>query len=280
MTISANRSQKLEPVLWYGLLIMAAILTVLPFVWLLSTSLKNPNEPIATTPPRFIPLEPTFDNYIKVWNYLPIWRYFLNSVFVSVCVVIGTLIVTSLAAYPLAKMRFKGRDIIFYALLATLLVPSELTLIPSYVMMVRTFELKNNFLSLILPNIAGAFDIFLLRQAMRSVPDDLLEAARIDGASEIRIWWQVLLPVVRPALATVAIFSLVGAWNAFLWPSLMLTDRSMWTLTVGLARLSGLFFSDFRALCAGTVMTILPILLFFSVMQRNFVGGLAGAVKG
>lgn len=267
-------------VLWYIPMLIAAAITVIPFLWLLGTSFKSPNEPIITTPPSFIPQEFTVENYIKVWNYLPVWRYFINSVIVAAGTVVLDLLVTSMAAYPLAKMNFRGREVIFYLLLATLVVPSELTMIPSYVLAVNVFQYRNTYQSLILPAICSAFNIFLLRQAFKSVPNDLIHAGRIDGAGEFRIWWQIMLPSIRPALATVAIFTMVGSWNAFLWPRLMLSEKDLFTLPVGLTALAGVFFSDFRALTAGVVLTILPILIFFFIMQRHFVSGLAGAIKG
>jgi ABC-type glycerol-3-phosphate transport system permease component len=185
-----------------------------------------------------------------------------------------------MAAYPLAKMRFRGREAIFYLLLATLIVPAQLTYIPSYILAVSVFHYYDSLPAVILPGLASAFNIFLMRQAFRGVPNDLIDAARVDGAGEWRLWWQILLPIVRPSMAAVAIFTFVTSWNDFLWPSIMLPTREGMTLPVGLAALQGFFSSDFRAICAGVTMTVLPILLFFIVVQRYFVRGLAGAVKG
>jgi putative chitobiose transport system permease protein len=156
----------------------------------------------------------------------------------------------------------------------------QLTYIPSFVLAVNVFHYYDTILALIFPTLASAFNIFLLRQAFRSVPDDLIDAARIDGASELRIWWHVLLPIVRPSLAAVGIFTFVTSWNDFLWPSLMLHTRENMTLPVGLAALQGLFSSDFRSIAAGVTLTVVPILIFFIAVQRHFVRGLAGAVKG
>ena len=190
------------------------------------------------------------------------------------------VLVASLAAYPLAKMRFRGREPIFYLLLATLIVPTQLTFIPSYVLAVNVFHYYNSVPAVIFPGLASAFNIFLMRQAFRSVPDELIDAARVDGARELRIWWQILMPIVRPSVATVAIFTFVTSWNDFLWPSLMLQTMTTKTLPVGLAALQSSFQSDFRAIAAGVTMTVLPILIFFVALQRQFVRGLAGAVKG
>ena len=195
-----------------------------------------------------------------------------------VCVL--NVLVSAMAAYPLAKMRFKGRDAIFYLLLATLIVPAQLTYIPSFILAVNVFHYYDTLPAVILPSLASAFNIFLMRQAFRGVPNDLIDAARVDGAGEWRVWWQILLPIVRPSMAAVAVFTFVTSWNDFLWPSLMLHTRDGLTLPVGLAALQGFFSSDFRSIAAGVTMTVIPILLFFIVVQRYFVKGLAGAVKG
>jgi putative chitobiose transport system permease protein len=271
---------RFHALLWYILLLVMSSVMVLPFLWIFMTSLKGPLDPIFTVPPQLIPYDPTLANYVRVWNQLPIGRFFLNSIFVAFFTVGLNVLITSLAAYPLAKMKFKGRDVIFYFLLATLIVPIQLTYIPSYVLAVKVFKYYNTLWALILPNMSSAFNIFLLRQAFKTVPNDLIDAGRIDGANELRIWWDILLPVVRPSLATVAIFTFVNSWNDFLWPSLMLHTRELMTLPVGLAALQGMFMSDFRGVAAGVSMTVLPILMFFILLQKHFVKGLSGAVKG
>jgi len=265
---------------WYVVLLVLAVITVFPFAWMLLTSLKGPLDPITSVPPQFLPSDPTFANYDRVLKALPIPRFFVNSVIVSTVTSLLNVLVSALAAYPLAKMRFRGRGVIFYSLLATLIVPAQLTYIPSFVLAVNVFHYYDTLPALILPGLVSAFNIFLLRQAFRGVPNDLIDAARVDGAGEWRIWWQVLLPIVRPSLAAVAIFTFVTSWNDFLWPSLMLHTRDGMTLPVGLAALQGFFSADFRSIAAGVTLTVLPILLFFIVCQRYFVRGLAGAVKG
>jgi putative chitobiose transport system permease protein len=274
------RPQWLGPLGWYLLLGAASLITVLPFFWLLTTALKGQTDAVFSLPPQYLPHAPTLGNFVKVWDQIAVWRFFLNSLFVAACVVALNIGVSSLAAYPLAKMRFAGRDAIFYLLLATLIVPAELTYIPSYILAVQVFKYYNTLWALIFPNVFSAFNIFLLRQAYKSVPDDLIDAARIDGASELRIWWGVLLPTVRPALATAAVFTAVGSWNALLWPSLMLRNRDLYTLPIGLNTLRGMFIADFRLIAAGAIMAILPMLITFVFAQRYFVDGLSGAVKG
>jgi putative chitobiose transport system permease protein len=276
----ARARRRLEAVFWYALLSVLAMVTIFPFLWMLLTSLKGPTDEIFSVPPQFLPGHPTLANYSKVLDQLPVPTFFLNSVTVGVAVTALNVLVAALAAYPLARLRFFGREAIFYLLLGTLIVPAQLTYIPSFVMAVNVFHYYDTLPALILPNLASAFNIFLLRQAFRGVPSDLVDAARVDGAGELRIWWSILLPIIRPSLAAVAIFTFVTSWNDFLWPSLMLHTPNGLTLPVGLVALQGFFSSDFRSIAAGVTMTVVPIIIFFMVFQRQFVRGLAGAVKG
>lgn len=269
-----------ENTLWYFVLCLVAVVTIFPFVWVFFTSLKGPNDIIYSVPPQIIPRDPTFANYLRVWDQLPILNYFFNSIIVSVVTVVLNLFFTALAAYPFAKMNFPGREVIFYLLLATFIVPPQLTYIPSFVLAVNVFHYYDTLLALIFPSLATVFNIFLLRQAFRTVPNDLIDAARIDGAGELRIWWSILLPIIRPSLATVAIITFVNSWNDFFWPSLMLHTPERMTLQVGLVALQGMFTSDIRGMAAGVVMTVIPILIVFVTLQRQFVRGLTGAVKG
>jgi putative chitobiose transport system permease protein len=277
---SAFPRKAAENILWYIVLCLVAVLTIFPFIWVFFTSLKGPDDAIYSVPPQIIPRDPTFANYLRVWNQLPILRYFFNSIIVSVVTVVLNLFFTSLAAYPFAKMNFPGREVIFYLLLATFIVPPQLTYIPSFVLAVNVFHYYDTLLALIFPSLATVFNIFLLRQAFKTVPNDLIDAARIDGAGEFRIWWNILMPIIRPSLATVAIITFVNSWNDFFWPSLMLHTPARMTLQVGLVALQGMFTSDTRGMAAGVVMTVIPILIVFVTLQRQFVRGLTGAVKG
>ncbi len=265
---------------WYAVLLLMAAITVFPLLWILLTSLKGPQDPIFSVPPQFLPGDPTLANYGRVLDTLPVGSFFINSILVSVSVTILSALISALAAYPLAKMRFRGREPIFYLLLATLIVPVQLTYIPSFVLAVNVFHYYDTILALIFPSLASAFNIFLLRQAFKGVPDDLIDAARIDGAGELRIWWSVLLPIVRPSLAAVGIFTFVVSWNDFLWPSLMLHTRENMTLPVGLAALQGLFSSDFRSIAAGVALSVIPKRNLSLAVQRPVERGLAGADKG
>lgn len=219
-------------------------------------------------------------NYYRVWTQVSLPRYFVNSFIVAVSVVMLQLLTCSLAAYPLSKMRFRGRDAIFYLILSTLIFPEQLTLIPSFIISVNILGLANTLQGLIIPFGTNAFGIFLLRQTYQSIPDELIEAARMDGASEIGIWWRILLPLIRPGLATLAIFSFIGSWNSFLWPLLMIRQEQLYTLPVGLAFLEGAFSGNLRTVAAGIMVATVPIILVFLLFQRQFVRGLSGAVKG
>jgi putative chitobiose transport system permease protein len=231
------------------------------------------------------PLEPftfpaTRQNYFNVWNDIEIPRYFGNSLLVALATVALNLVTCSLAAYPLAKIHFRGRSLIFTLILGTLVFPPQLLIIPLYVMAVNTFQFNNTLQALVLPFATSAFGIFLLRQIYQSIPDELLEAARLDGATEFGIWWRILLPLIRPGLATLAIITFVGSWNDFLWPLLMLSDRDLFTLPVGLSFLRGFFSGNLRSVAAGIMIATIPMVIFFLVFQRHFIRGLSGAVKG
>ena len=278
--ISAALRHTSENILLYIVLCLVGIITVFPFVWVFFTSFKGPTDAIFSVPPQLIPQAPTFGNYVRVWNQLPVWRFYVNSIFVTFSLVVLNTLFSALAAYPLAKMKFRGRDAIFYMLLATYIVPPVLTSIPGFYLAVRVFHYYDKVSSVIFPYLATVLNIFLLRQAFRSVPDDLIDAGRMDGASELRIWWSIVMPVIRPSLATVSIITFVEQWNNFFWPSLMLHTRENMTLQVGLVALQGAFANDQRGIAAGIVMTVIPIIIFFVLLQKQFIQGLTGAVKG
>ncbi len=184
--------------LLYVVLCLVGIITVFPFVWVFFTSFKGPTDAIYSVPPQLIPQAPTVDNYLRVWDQLPVWRFYVNSIFVTFSLVVFNTLFSALAAYPLAKMKFKGREVIFYMLLATYIIPPALTSIPSFFLAVKVFHFYDKVASVIFPYLATVLNIFLLRQAFKSVPDDLIDAGRIDGAGELRIWWSVVMPVIRP----------------------------------------------------------------------------------
>jgi putative chitobiose transport system permease protein len=266
--MSSTRS--LKTVALYALLGAIALVMLLPLIWLVSTAFKAPTENIFEFPPRFWPQSPTLQNFVTVWQTNPFGRYLFNSTLVAGLTVVLNLLFCSLAAYPLARLRFRGREALFLLIVATILIPFQIVMIPLYVLAVK-LGLRNTYLGLILPAIASAFGIFLLRQAFQGVPKELEEAARIDGCSELGIWWNVMLPAVRPALITLAIFVFIGAWSDFLWPLILLDQPDYYTLPLGVAKLAGAFSLDWRLIAAGSVISIAPILLVFGLLQRYIV---------
>ena len=264
----------------YGLLSVIAFFMLIPLVWLVSTSFKSPSEDIFQFPPQLLPSQPTFENFVSVWQSNPFGRYLFNSTIVSVLTVALNLLFCSLAAYPLARLNFKGREVIFSAIVATILIPFQIVMIPLYVLAVQ-LGLRNSFLGVIFPAIASAFGIFLLRQAFQGVPKELEEASRMDGCSDLGVWWHIMLPSIRPALVTLSIFVFIGSWSDFLWPLIVLDRPELYTLPLGVANLAGTFTLDWRLIAAGSVISIVPILLFFVAMQHYIVPSEAGSgVKG
>lgn len=264
----------------YSLLGAIALVMLIPLIWLVSTSFKSSSEDIFQFPPQLLPSQPTFENFVTVWQSNPFGRYLFNSVLVSVLTVALNLLFCSLAAYPLARLTFWGREVIFSAIVATILVPFQIVMIPLYVLAVQ-LGLRNTYLGVIFPAIASAFGIFLLRQAFQGVPKELEEAARMDGCSELGIWWHVMLPSIRPALVTLAIFVFIGSWSDFLWPLIVLDRPELYTLPLGVANLAGTFTLDWRLIAAGSVISIAPVLIFFVLMQHYIVPTEAGSgVKG
>jgi putative chitobiose transport system permease protein len=265
----------------YALLSAIALLMLLPLVWLFSTALKAPTEDIFRFPPQLLPTQPTLQNFVKVWRTIPFGRYLLNSTLIALLTVGLNLVFCALAAYPLARLEFRGREAIFTTIVATILIPFQIVMIPLYILTVQ-LKLYNTYLGVIFPAIASAFGIFLLRQAFQGVPKELEEAARMDGCSELGLWWYVMIPAIRPALVTLAIFVFIGSWSDFLWPLIVLKPGSdFYTLPLGVAALSGTFSLDWRLIAAGSVISIVPILLFFVVMQQYIVPTETGSgVKG
>lgn len=262
------------------LLCLLALLTVGPFLWLVVTALKGPGENIFAYPPRLWPAAPTLANFFAVGEAVPFLRYFLNSLVVAIATVIANVGLASLAGYPLARMRFKGRPGLEAALLATLMVPMPVLMIPLFLLISR-MALIDSYWGVILPGAVNAFGIFLMRNAFAAIPRELEEAALLDGAHHFQIFSRVMLPLVMPSLATLAIFSFVGAWGDFLWPLLVLKSPDRYTLPVGIAYLAGTFSANWRLIAAGAVLSILPILGVFLFLQRYFIAGSTeGAIKG
>jgi len=267
-------------------LIITVILSIFPFLWLISTALKGSGEDIFAYPPVLIPQEPTLENFTGVWKQIPFMLYFFNSLIVAGFTVILNLLLSSLAAYPLARMQFRGKNFIFFAILATIMVPFQAIMLPVYLITLKLNLVDSNnavmgYLGLILPFAVSAFGIFLMRQAFLQIPKELEEAAIIDNCNAWQIWWKILIPLVKPSLAVLAIFVFIGAWGEFLWPSIVLSKQDLYTLPVGVNALQGIFSANWRYIAAGSIISTIPILIFFVAMQKYFVSGSTdGAVKG
>ncbi len=264
----------------YGLLGIIALLMLLPLVWLVSTSLKSPTEDIFKFPPQLLPSQPTVNNYIRVWQTNPFGTYLFNSSAIALLSVGLNLLFCALAAYPLARLDFRGKEVIFSLIVSTIMIPFQIVMIPLYILTVQ-LGIRNTYIGIIFPAIASAFGIFLLRQAFAAVPKEMEEAARMDGCTELGVWWHIMLPAIRPALMTLAIFVFIGSWSDFLWPLIVLDRPQLYTLPLGVANLAGTFSLDWRLIAAGSVISIAPVLGLFLFLQRYIVPTEAGSgVKG
>ncbi|MDA0727879.1 MAG: carbohydrate ABC transporter permease [Vulcanococcus sp.] len=278
--ISGRRRSVLLRGLQLIALLLIAVAMLVPLLWLVSTSLKGPAEDIFTSPPALFPSQPSLEAYLRLFEDNPMWGYILNSTIVSGCAVFANLLFCSLAAYPLARMRFAGRGLVLALVVATILIPFQVVMIPLYLLMVQ-LGLRNTLWALIIPQAATAFGIFLLRQSFAGVPVELEEAARIDGCSRLGEWWNVMIPAAKADLITLAMFVFIGTWSDFLWPLVILDDRNLYTLPLGLQQLASSFSLDWRLVAAGAVVSIVPVLVLFIGLQRFILPSATGdAVKG
>jgi putative chitobiose transport system permease protein len=262
------------------LLLVLALLTLLPLLWLVSTSLKGPGEDIFTSPPALLPSHPSWEAYGRLFRDNPMGTYLFNSTLVSALAVAANLLFSALAAYPLARLSFRGRGAVLALIVATVLIPFQVVMIPLYVLMVKA-GLRNSLMALVLPQATTAFGIFLLRQSFLAVPKELEEAARLDGCTPVGEWWNVLIPAARPDLITLAMLTFIGTWSDFLWPLIIIDEPSRYTLPLGLQQLASSFSLDWRLVAAGSVVSLVPVLLLFIVLQRTILPtDTADAVKG
>ncbi|MFI3299838.1 MAG: carbohydrate ABC transporter permease [Candidatus Gastranaerophilales bacterium] len=270
----------------HSFLILISLLSIFPFIWLISTSLKGSGENIFAYPPQLIPQEFTLQNYTGVWERVNFIKYFINSFIVATFTVILNLILSSLAGYPLARMEFTGKKTAFFTILATIMIPFQAIMLPVYLITLKLNLIDSvnsfaGFAGLILPFAVSAFGIFLMRQAFLNIPKEMEEAAIVDGCNVFEIFIKVLLPMVKPSLAVLAIFTFIGSWGEFLWPSIVLTKETMYTLPVGINNLQGMFSANWRYVAAGSMLSIIPIIIFFLSMQKYFISGQNdGAIKG
>jgi len=257
----------------YVLMFAGCAIMLLPFFWMVTTSFKTEIEALRM-PPQWIPSSFQWSNYAKAWNAAPFGRYFFNSFFMAITTTVGEVITTILAAYAFAKMRFFGKNVLFAILLGTLMIPGQMLLLPNYVTIAR-FGWLDSYEALIIPWLVSVFGIFLLRQFFRGVPDELRDAARIDGCSRIRFLFRIMVPLSRPAIFTVALFKFLGSWNSFTWVLIMTNSPNMRTVPVGLQVFSSEIGTAYEQLMAASVLAIIPILVLFFFTQKQFIQGVA-----
>jgi len=263
----------------YTLLVIGAVIALMPMLWMLSASVMPTGE-ASSYPPRFFPSSVTFEHYGELFTRLNLGRYLFNSAFIALTVTAISLVINSMAGYAFAKLRFRGRDRTFRLLSLGLVLPVQVAMLPLFLLM-KNLHLINTYWGVIIPGMSSIFGIFLIRQYALSIPDDMLDAARIDGASELRIYWEVVVPGILPILATLAIWTFLATWNDFMWPLIVLSDESRYTLPVALANLSGEHVQDTELMMAGSVLTVIPVLAVFLFLQRYYIQGvMAGSVKG
>ncbi len=271
--------QRLGTGLTYLLLLGGAAIMLVPFMWMVSTSLKA-NEFVLTMPPQFIPQPATLDSYRRLFDLFPIGRMFVNSLFVALAVALGQLVTCSMAAYAFSRMQFRGRDALFLVYLATLMIPFQVTITPLFILMSRLGWI-NTYQGLILPGVFSAFGTFLLRQAFLSITVEYEESAVLDGANPFTIYWRIILPLAKPALATLGVFAFMSSWNSFLWPLFVVRDELLMTLPVGLATLHGSWLTEWNLVMAGTLITVVPMAIVYLFGQKYLVRGfVTSGLKG
>lgn len=268
----------MKKILLYTFLAITALITLIPFLWMISASLMNDGE-ASVFPPVFIPDYATLIQFQTLFVRLNATQNFLNSLFLSAIVTIVSLFFNSMAGYAFAKYRFVGKNKLFNLLLTSMIIPSQVTMLPLFLLL-KYIGFINTYMAIIIPGLANIFGIFLIRQYCLSIPDSLIEAAKIDGAGDFEIYRKIILPLATPILVTLAIFTFLGTWNDFLWPLIVLTDDSMYTLPVALANLMGEHTKDPELMMAGSVVTIIPVIIVFLMLQKYYIKGIMmGSVK-
>ena len=271
--------RKIEAVALHALLLLGALLAASPLLWMVSASFMRSGE-ANSSPPPLLPHAPTLEHYRALLTSQSLGRYLLNSVVISVGGTVLAVVITGMAGYAFAKLRFRGRDSLFRALLTGMVVPGQVAMLPMFLLL-RQLGLINTLFGAMIPVLAPIYGVFLIRQYALSIPDDLLDAARLDGASELRIFHAIVLPTIAPVLVTLGVFTFLSAWNDFMWPLIVLSDDARYTLPVALANLAGEHVQDVELMMGGAVVTVLPVFLAFLYLQRYYIQGImAGSVKG
>ncbi|WP_228551260.1 carbohydrate ABC transporter permease [Paenibacillus sp. FSL W8-1187] len=262
----------------YALLLALALFMMGPFLWLLSVSLM-PGTNVFKFPPAIFPTFIKLDNYTQVWSFIDFPKYIGNTLIITGLGLVLNILLSLSTAYPLAKMRFKGRSLVFGVLVATMIIPSATALVVHY-LTITWFGLLGSFFGVVLPSAVSVFNIFLMRQTFLGVPDDIRDSGKVDGASELRIWWRLMVPMVKPGIAVIALLEFMSYWNSFLWPIVVLDDPAQYPLASALTYLNGQFAYNFGWIAAGTILSVLPIIVVFLFTQRYYMEGISGAVKG
>lgn len=272
----AKRRERLRAAAWQGCLYagltLGGITMLVPLLWMLSTSLKAATEIFSSTF-AWWPRQWIWENYVNAWRAVPFGRFYLNSLCVAACVTVGQIVTSAMAAYAFSRLAFPGRDKLFFAYLATLMIPGSVTMIPVFILM-RMIGWVDSYKALIIPAMFTAYGTFMLRQFFMTLPRDLEDAAKIDGCSYWGIFWQIILPLSKPALATLATFTFMGNWASFMWPLIVINDMSKRTLPIGLETFKTMYSTDVTLLMAGSVMAMLPVILVFLFNQRFFIEGI------
>ncbi|QLG42787.1 MULTISPECIES: carbohydrate ABC transporter permease [unclassified Paenibacillus] len=262
----------------YVLLILLALFMMGPFLWLLSVSLM-PGRNVFANPPAILPTFIAFDNYVQVWEFMDFPRYIINTVVITLLGVVFNIFLSCLTAYPLATFRFRGRNLVFTLLISTMIIPSATAMIVHY-LTIQAFHLGNTFLGVVLPAAVSVFNIFLMRQTFLGIPTDIRDSGKMDGASEFRIFVQLVMPLVKPGVAVIGLLEVMAFWNNFLWPIVVLDDPQKYPLAAALTYLNGQFSYNFGWIAAGTMISVLPIIIVFLFTQKYYMEGIAGAIKG
>lgn len=268
----SNSYRFLKRLVFYLVLIVGAFIMLVPFLWMVSTSFKG-NGAVMVFPPEFIPKEPTTSNYKEVTEMFPMMRFLWNSLFVAVLTTVGQIIFSSMAGYAFARMHFKGRDQLFLLYLATMMVPTQVTMIPQFILM-RELGWIDSYQALIVPTMFAVFGTFLMRQSMLSIPKELEEAAFMDGANHFQVFIKVCMPLVKPTIATLTIFTFMQSWNNFLWPLIVIGSSDKATLPLGLSLLQGRWGTDWGLMMSGVVISVIPILAVYLFAQKYFIQGM------
>ncbi len=279
-TASMKRNRMIGKIVLYLLLILITALMVIPFLWMLSASIKNNADVFKVSPFQFIPDEPRWDNYVRIWTKIPLMHFIGNTVFLTIVVTLLQLITSSFAAYAFAKLEFKHKNVLFLAYIATIAMPWQVYMVPQFIMM-RGMGLNDKLLAMICLQAFSAFGVFMMKQFYEDIPDSLCEAARIDGMSEYRIYSTIMLPLSKPALSTLTIFTFVNTWNDYLGPLIYLKTETKKTIQLGLKMFIGQFAAEYGLIMAGSIITLIPVLIVFLSLQKYFVEGVASTgLKG